>query len=366
MLGTFSDITLCLLPTGVHFYKFLLMINLIKKRWYLVLGVIIIIGFIYFRNQSTSLSKENKQNTYKVKKETLQKTLSLSGEVDAEEKAALRFQTSGRLAWVGVKEGDEINKYQTIASLDQRDLKNRLAKYLNTYAKQRNTFEETKDDNWNNQYALSDSLKNEAKRILENNQYDLNNAVLDVEYQNLSVEYANLWTPIEGIVTKVTTPYAGVNVTPAGAEFEIVNPKTLYLSVTAEQSDVVLIKQGMVSEIVFDAFAEKTYKGIVDYISFAPKTGESGTVYQIKLLLDKEALELPLKLAMTGDVEFVLDEKRDVLSVPIQYVKKDSKGDYVMLKRSNKQEKIYVKRGDEYDNKVEIKNGLEPGDVVYD
>jgi len=122
----------------------------------------------------------------------------------------------------------------------------------------------------------------------------------------------------------------------------------------------------MEGQIVFDAYPEKTYTGIVDYISFAPKTGETGTVYQVKLLLDKDAQEMPLKLAMTGDVEFVLSEKRNVLAVPIQSVKKDLKGDYVTRIKNNKKEKVYVKRGDEYGSKVEIKNGLEVGDIVYD
>jgi len=340
--------------------------NFFRRRWYVVLGALIILFLVFFNNQQSQKNKEKGQKTYKVKKETLKETLSLSGEIDADEKVALKFQTSGRLAWVGVKEGDYVKKYQTIASLDQRDLRNRLTKYLNSFAKQRNTFEETKDDNWNQQFALSESLRNEAKRVLENNQYDLNNAVLDVEYQNLSVEYANLWTPIEGVVTHVDTPYAGVNITPAGAEFDIVNPKRIYLSVTAEQSDVVLLKKGMEGKIVFDAYPDKTFTGTVDYISFAPKTGETGTVYQVKLALDKEAQELPLKLAMTGDVEFVLSEKKNVLAVPIQFAKKDAKGDYVIRERKGKKEKIYIERGQEFNSKVEIKNGLEVGDVVYD
>ncbi|MFH0979535.1 MAG: efflux RND transporter periplasmic adaptor subunit [Candidatus Roizmanbacteria bacterium] len=342
------------------------MIKFLKKRWYLVLIVVAIALFIFIQNRKATTSTEKKVNTYKIKRETLKETLSLSGEIDAEEKAVLKFQTSGRLSWVGVKEGDYVKKYQTIASLDQRDLKNRLTKYLNTYAIQRNTFEQTKDDDWNDQYALSQSIRDEAKRLLENNQYNLNNAVLDVEYQNLTVEYANLWTPIEGIITHIDIPYPGVNITPAGAEFDVVNPKTIYLSVTAEQSDVVLLKVGMEGEVVFDAYSDKTFTGVIGYISFAPKTGETGTVYQVKLILDKAGQELPLKLAMTGDVEFVLSEKKNVLSVPLQFVKKDNKGDYVTRERKSKKEKIYIKRGEEFDSKVEIKNGLEVGDIVYD
>ncbi len=342
------------------------MINFFKKRWYIVLGVIIVLAIIFILNQSTPVNKEKKPETYKIKKETLKETLSLSGEIDAEEKAVLKFQTSGRLAWVGVKEGDYVKKYQVIASLDQRDLKNRLQKHLNTFTSQRLTFDQTKDDYWNKQYDLSESIRKSAERTLQDSQYDLNNAVLDVELQSLTVEYANLWTPIEGIVTRVDTPFAGVNITPSGAEFEIVNPKTIYLSVTAEQSDVVLLKKGMEGEVVFDAYPNRTFTGVIDYISFSPKKGETGTVYQVKLILDNRARELPLKLAMTGDVSFITREKPNVLSVPLKFIKKDNKGNYVVRERKGKKEKIYVKRGEEFDSKVEIKNGVEAGDIVYD
>lgn len=341
------------------------MIKFFKKRWYLVLIIIVIIGFIFYKNNSSKAIK-NKVDSYKIKRENLKEVLSLSGEINAEEKVSLKFQTSGRLAWVGVKEGDYVKKYQVIASLDQRDLKNRLQKHLNTFTSQRLTFDQTKDDYWNKQYDLSESIRKSAERTLQDSQYDLNNAVLDVELQSLTVEYANLWTPIEGIVTRVDTPFAGVNITPSGAEFEIVNPKTIYLSVTAEQSDVVLLKKGMEGEVVFDAYPNRTFTGVIDYISFSPKKGETGTVYEIKLNLDEAAQKLPLKLAMTGDVSFITREKPNVLSVPLKFIKKDNKGNYIIRERKGKKEKIYVKRGEEFDSKVEIKNGVEAGDIVYD
>ncbi len=328
--------------------------------------MIIVLAIIFILNQSTPVNKEKKPETYKIKKEILKETLSLSGEIDAEEKVTLKFQTSGRLAWVGVKEGDYVKKYQVIASLDQRDLKNRLRKHLNTFTSQRLTFDQTKDDYWNKQYDLSESIRKSAERTLQDSQYDLNNAVLDVELQSLTVEYANLWTPIEGIVTRVDTPFAGVNITPSGAEFEIVNPETIYLSVTAEQLDVVFLEKGMTGEVVFDSYPDETFSGNISYISFIPKIGETGTVYEIKLSLDEAAQKLPLKLAMTGDVSFITREKPNVLSVPLKFIKKDNKGNYVVRERKGKKEKIYVKRGEEFDSKVEVKNGVEVGDIIYD
>lgn len=341
------------------------MVKFLKRRWYIILGLILIIGFLIYRNSAVSNDK-SKESKYTIKKQNLKETLTLSGQIDADEKAALKFQTSGRLAWVGVKEGDYVNKYQTVASLDQRDLKNRLTKYLNTYAVQRNTFEQTKDDNWNDQYALSQSIRDEAKRVLENNQYNLNNSILDVEYQNITMDYANLWTPIEGIVTHIDTPYAGVNITPAGAEFDVVNPNTIYFSVTADQTDVVNLKNGEEGVISFDSYPEKTYKGEIDYISYTPKTNETGTVYEVRIKLDNDVKDLPLKLGMTGDIDFLIKEKNSVYSVPSGYIKSDSKGKYVFIKVGGKKIKKYINVGEEIDGKTVIINGASQGDVVYD
>lgn len=338
------------------------MINFFKKRWYLIL-IVFVIGFLIYKNQT---SVKGVIETYKIKKEDIKETLSLSGKIEADEKVNLKFQTSGKLSWVGVKEGDTVKKYQMIATLDQRDLKNRMQKYLNTFSSARNSFEQTKDDNWNLQYDLSGSIRQEAERVLKNNQYSLENSVLDVEYQNLAIEYANLWTPIEGIVTHVSSPFAGINITPAGAEFDIINPKTLYFSVTAEQSDVIKIKEGMKGQIILDSYPDETYEATLYYVSFAPKDGETGTVYELRLNLDDKIKKLPLKLGMTGDLDFVLREIMNVFSVPSRFIKKDSKGSYVQIIKNNSKEKRYVELGTEIDGKVEIKSGVVNGETIYD
>ncbi|MEK7096808.1 MAG: efflux RND transporter periplasmic adaptor subunit [Patescibacteria group bacterium] len=341
------------------------MLKLLKKRWYFILLAIFIIGFVIYKNNISSKDK-NKVESYTIKRENLKEILTLSGEIDAGEKASLKFQTSGRLAWVGVKEGDSVKKYQTLASLDQRDIKNRLTKYLNTFSVSRNTFEQTIDDNWNLQYDLSGSIRREAERVLKNNQFNLENAVLDVEYQNLSLEYANLWTPIDGIVTHVSSPFAGVNITPAGADFEVVNPKTLFFSVAAEQGDVINLKEGDIGDISFDAFPEKKFKATLYYVSFSPKEGETGTVYELRLKLDDQAEKLSLKLAMTGDVDFLIKQEKNVLSAPSSFIKKDGKGDYVYIGKPNKKVKKYIDITQEIDGKYVITNGLQEKEIIYD
>ncbi len=351
--------------TGQRFCDKFIMMNFFKKRWYLILIVALIIGFIFYKIRSTTSAK-NKVDSYTIRRENLKEVLTLSGVVDASEKVSLKFQTSGRLAWVGVKEGDYVKKYQTLAVLDQRDIKNRLQKYLNTYVNSRLGFEQTKDDNWNKQYDLSETVRNSAQRILQENQNTLNNSVLDVELQSLSIEYANLYTPIEGIVTHVSVPFAGVNITPAGADFEVVNQKTLFFSVAAEQGDVINIKEGATGDISFDAFPEKKFQANLYYISFSPKTGETGTVYELRLKLNDQALELPLKLSMSGDVDFLIKEEKGVLSAPSTFIKKDKKGDYVYVGKPDRKIKKYINISQEIDGKYVITNGLQEKEVIYD
>jgi RND family efflux transporter MFP subunit len=331
----------------------------LQIRW-LILIVLVIAAVLYFFFSQPK--KEEK--IYKVIKKNLKEELVFSGKVDADEKAVLRFQTSGRLAWIGVKEGQAVKKYQAIASLDQRDLKNRIDKYLNTYVKQRNSFDQTIDDYQKTWTTAPDKLiADKAKRILENSQYDLNNAVLDVEYQNFTLEYANLWSPIDGVVTRIEVPTAGVNITPASAQFEIVNPASLYFSASADQTEVVKLKEGMTGKITFDAYPNQPIDGTITMIGFTPKTDETGTVYGIKIGFNANK---NLKLGMTGDITFVISERKDVISLPQTLIKKDKKGTFVYLKKANITEKQYIDTGDEIDGDVIVKSGLNPGDIIVD
>ncbi|MEN9327236.1 MAG: hypothetical protein RI947_44 [Candidatus Parcubacteria bacterium] len=341
------------------------MFKALKKRWYVVVVILIVVGFIIFRNNSAKV-ESTKETVHTVKRETIKDTLSISGFVDAHEKASLKFQSSGKLVWVGVKEGDYVNKHQAIASLDQQDIQKRMQKYLNTYMQSRLTFDQSKDDTREVVIGgLTQDQRRRTMRVADKTQYDLNNAVIDVELQKLSADDAFLSSPIEGIVTKVDTPNAGINITPASAEFVIVNPKSLYFSGTADQTEVVKLKQGMYGSIVFDSFPDDTASGMIDSISFMPKEGETGTVYEIKINVSGADLST-YRLGMTGDADFTLHEKKNVLSVPVRFVRTEGDKQYVWKMENNKQVKRYVKTGVTDDTLIEVTSGLREGDIIYD
>ncbi|MDA1317496.1 MAG: efflux RND transporter periplasmic adaptor subunit, partial [bacterium] len=288
------------------------LVGFLKKRWYLVLLLLIILGGIYYWQYR--IKDKEVIESFTLNRGPLIETLSLAGSIQAEEQVQLHFQTGGRLSWVGVKEGDIVEKYDGIASLDVRQLQKTLQQYLNTYSKERRDFEQTTDDNDELAIALSETIRHRAKRVLENSQFDLDNSVLDVELQSIAKEYSFLSTPIKGIVTRIDTSQAGMNVLATNI-FEITNPDSLYMAISADQTEVVDLVKGQKGVIVFDAYPDEEVSGIIASIGFTPVSGESGTVYEVKMMFTPNS-SFQYRVGMTGDVEFVLSQLPNVISIP--------------------------------------------------
>src|SRR3989344_8271797 len=245
------------------------MIKFLKKRYKLIISLAVIAGLvIFFTNRSSVQRKNEKEVTANVKSGKLEEILTISGAIDAEEKITLRFQTSGRLAWVGVKEGDYVKKYQGIASLDKREIEKTLKKKLLAYMNERWDFEQGHDDNlvFGRDINRMGELTVEERRILEKSQFDLDTTVLDVEIADLAVQFSYLWTPIDGLVTRIDVPHPGTNITAATAEFDIVNPDSVFFKASADETEVTKVKEGMSGSLLLDAFPNEELRGSISNI----------------------------------------------------------------------------------------------------
>ena len=340
-------------------------VTLLKTRWYIIVIVILLGGFYLYKQQTAKAAKE-KASLYVIKRQDLQDTLTLSGDVEADEHVVLQFQSAGKVAWVGVKEGDTVKKYQTLATLDQRTVKDQLQKSLNTYLQTRNAFDQAASDNQRvgDQPTTDWAVGDKMKRLIQNAQAGLDNSVLDVEINNLALEYSNLVSPIDGIVTRMDVKYPGVSITiPSQSTIEVINPATLYFSFSADQTEIISIKKGMQGVITLDSYPDETIQGDVTYIAYTPMTNQTGTVYEARIKLNTTDVT-KYKFGMTGDVTFVLAKKNNVVAIPSNYVLGDGGGKYVNKDVNGKLIKTYITVGKEIDSNYEILKGLAAGDSI--
>lgn len=297
--------------------------------------------------------------TEKVKRASIVKTVSASGKVASEEEVELKFQASGQLVWVGVKEGDQVSAWQAIASLDRRELEQKLLKALRDYSKERWDFEEDIRVTYKDK-VITDTVK----RILEKNQFDLDKAVADVEIADIALKLATLVTPISGIVTHIDTPVAGVNITPATAVFKVANPDEVVFEANIDEADVAQIVPGLKAKVTLDAYLNEEFEGVVSKISFSSiTTSGGGTAYPAQVSLPKNE-NLKFKLGMNGDVEIVIEQKADILTISSEAVMEREGKNFVWLVKNGKATKQEIKTGLMTDKETEIIEGLKEGDRI--
>jgi len=341
------------------------------KNIIIVTAILLVSGFgVYQANASIKNSEitkfdVKKETTVSPKREIIKEEITLTGSVDASTKANLQFQTSGQLNWVGVKVGDKVKKYQAIASLNKEILKKQLQADFNTYRSALATFDDTQDKYKTEKDNLI--LTDDMKRILVRSQNTLDNSVINYELQDLTLKYATLTSPIAGVVTDVEQPNSGVNITPASANFSIIDPNSIYFKAQIDQEDVTRVKIGDKTTITLDSFPGQNFESEITYISFTPVSGQTSTVYEIRFkLVNNDNQDLKYRLGMDGDAVISLKEIPNSLTLPIDAIRQDKDEPYVFIKSGDNQvlTKKIVKIGIETDTTVEILEGLSENDQV--
>ncbi len=338
---------------------------ILTRYWKISLIIVFVVAGIIFWSKNTAAQKANTSiTTAKVTQRNFVKTLSSSGKTQADKSVELKFQTSGKLAWVGVKEGDRVQAYQALAGLDVREVQKNLEKALRDYSNERNDFEEARQITYGTRKtdAVNNLLNDTVARILEKNQWDLDKAVLDVELKSLAVEFASLTTPIAGIVTHIDTPIAGVNITPATSVFAVADPESLIFEANVDEVDVGGISIGQPAIIKLDAFPESTFSGTIAHISYVSEQSSGGaTVFPVKVAFTDPQ---QLRVGLNGDITIETGRQDNVLTIPTEALREENNTTYVYKKTGKTYQKVTVTTGAKNEDDVIITSGLNENDLV--
>jgi macrolide-specific efflux system membrane fusion protein len=112
-----------------------------KKHFKKIIIVLIVLAglFVFFKIKNSGKSKAI-TNTV-VQSKSLQETVYLSGQLTALSQAKINFTADSKITWVGVKAGDTVKKYQSLAKQDTTEVEKSLKTSLNNFMASRESFD---------------------------------------------------------------------------------------------------------------------------------------------------------------------------------------------------------------------------------
>jgi RND family efflux transporter MFP subunit len=331
----------------------------ISAKRKIIIGTILVVITGFF-TRGFGLIKSKGIEEYRVTPGIVKEEITISGEVLADKYSAMNFGVSGKLAWIGVTEGQKVYRGQVLMKLDTDVLNSALetakSNLRNAEANAQYVLDTVKNHSSDETY-LQKTTRTTAE-VTKDNAYE----ALKVAEENL--KNATLYAPFDGIVSSLTSTAPGVNIFYTDQMIEVVDPETIYFSVLADQTEIIKLTTDTKVEIILDAYPDRVLSGKIIFLGLTPQIGATGSLYKVKIIINQIADFTQMRVGMTGDARFLITEKTGILNIPSKFLNTDKNGKYVLM--GNLKNKVYVKTGLEGDENVEITDGLKDGDTILD
>ena len=184
--------------------------------------------------------------------------------------------------------------------------------------------------------------------------------------------YTTITSPMDGIVLSrdVEVGDAVSSILVLGSTATLVmtigDTTQVYVQGKVDESDIGKVYLGQPARIKVESFKDKTFYGKVTKIAPLGVEKDNVTTFEVRVSIDNPGGEL--KANMTANAEIILDEHKNVLTVPEQAVVYDKNRNASVEvpdpKQKNGRRKVAIKAGISNGTKTELLSGLNSGDTV--
>ena len=357
---------------------------------------------------------------------TIVETVSATGKIQPETEIKISSEVSGEIIELPIVEGQMVKKGQLLVRINPdlytSSLNRSVAGLSNTKAGLNQAEASLKEAqaNYNRNKSLFEKgiiSKSEWDKIVavyEGAQAAKQAAYFGVQSASATVTEARdnlgrttIYAPADGTVSLLSVELGervlGTQQMTGTEILRVANLNNMEVEVDVNENDIVKISIGDSTNIEVDAYLKKEFKGVVTSISNSASTAVSAdqvTNFKVKVRIIKDSYQdlmegkpenySPFRPGMTATVDIITKRKEKVLGVPISAVvmkadtigtnkvevkPEDSDEDDIVKKLDKKLECVFVKVGDKAkirviktgiqdDSNIEIKEGLQKGDVV--
>lgn len=282
---------------------------------------------------------------------TAARSVTATGTVEPIRAVGINSQISGALLAVNVEEGNAVREGAVLARLDSRELEAQLASAEAALELARRTAER------------SEQLR--AQQIVTAAEYDRDQAALAAsratrDQLRTRVGYATVRAPISGLVTEKRVERGDV-VSTNTPLFTIADKSTLVVRVMVSELDVTALEDGDAVEVMVDAFPDRTFRGRIRRIF--PSADPASRLVPVEVALTGGDAR-DLTMGFLARVRFRLAPRENILMIPATALIETVGQPAVFLLHGTSVTRRTVERGETFEGRVEIRNGLVPGDSV--
>ncbi len=306
------------------------------KKWLLIAASVILIGAAgvggyKWMSKSSGKAPAAAERTTKVTKGELAVNVSGSGTAEPVDREKLLSSDSGKITEVLVKEGDTVKKGQVLIKFEGQDNSTAISQEeLNLQQTQLNLADAQNSFKTQVTSDNLDSLKTNIQKLNLQIQQSRD------KIQNLKDEEVPpppITAPIDGTITTLDAE-VGQQVNGATKLVEMTNYKDLQVVIQVDELDINQVAIGQKAEVAFDAVQGATIGGTVSAIADEGSATNGVSTYDVTIHLDQSP---KVKAGMTANANIIIEDKKDVLLLPIEAVHQFGKRDVVFLPQANAQ-----------------------------
>ncbi len=177
-----------------------------------------------------------------------------------------------------------------------------------------------------------------------------------------TLQRTTIYAPFSGTITRWIINN-GDYVSPGMSLARFQDLEQLRLKLPINELDLPKIRLNDPVNIVFDAYPEKIYHGIITWISESSVIdNENVQTFPVKVKFDNP--KHLIKPGMSGDAQITVSERKGVISIPINSIHKQDSKIMVNILENNKPKEVEIKPGFSTLEYLEVRSGLKPGDQL--
>ena len=279
------------------------------------------------------------------------RVVTVTGTVEPIRTVGINSQLSGAVLSISAEEGDRVGAGQVLARLDDRELEAQLTSAEMGLEVARRTAERAEE------------LK--RQQYITEVEYDRDQAAWAAaratrDQLRARVGYATVRAPSAGVVLEKRVE-AGDIVATQTRLFTLGDVSTLVVRVPVSELDVTALDPGDSVAVALDALGGRTLVGRIRRVF--PSADTVTRLVPVEVALTGQAAR-EARPGFLARLQFRLEPRAGVLLVPQSAVSEGAGGASVFVARAGRVMRRSVVRGDSFEGRVEIREGLAPGDIV--